>query len=61
MFCVLVIEGKTREVHLVSQDDTNGLVGTTSHFVVLRLGSDGIWVDWSVSESLSAAVNLWAL
>lgn len=29
----------------MSQDDTSGLVGTTSHFIVLHLGSDGIWVD----------------
>lgn len=28
---VLVTEGKVREVHRGSQDDPNGLVGTTSH------------------------------
>lgn len=42
MLCVLLIEGKVREVHLVSQYDTNSLVGTTSHFIVLHLHSDGI-------------------
>lgn len=40
--CVPVIEGEVGEVHLVSQCDTNGPVGTTSHFIVLCLGSDAI-------------------
>lgn len=31
VLCMLVTEGKVREVHRGSQYDPNGLVGTTSH------------------------------